>query len=93
MGGHAVREHFQAFIVAVFVVGVIGGGWMWINRYEIKPHDSESFRLRDRWTGKVELCAAIDDRKTFKTHCGAELLQRRKDQMRQENAAEVSPAF
>jgi hypothetical protein len=58
LGGHAVREHFQAIIIAGLIAGVMGGAWMWINRYEIKPHDSESFRLRDRLTGQVELCAA-----------------------------------
>jgi hypothetical protein len=87
-----VREHFQAFIVAVFFVGVIGGGWMWINRYEIKPHESGSFKLRDRLTGQVKLCAMIDDSTTYKTYCDAEL-QRRKDQMRQESSAKESPAF
>jgi hypothetical protein len=87
-----VREHFQAIIIAGLIAGVIGGAWTWVNRYEIKPHDSESFRLRDRWTGQVELCAMIDDKKTYKTYCGAEL-QRRKDQMRQENAAEEKPVF
>jgi hypothetical protein len=93
VGGHAVREHYQAIIIAGLISGVIGGAWMWINRYEIKPHDSGSFRLRDRLTGQVELCAAmIDDNTTLKTYCGAEL-QRRKDHMRQENAARESPAF
>ena len=87
-----MREHYQGIILAVLISGVIGGGWAWINRYEIKPHDSGSFRLRDRWTGQVELCAMIDDKKTYKTYCGAEL-QRRKDQMRQENTAEVKPVF
>ena len=46
LGGHAVRE-YQAIIIAGLITGVIGGAWMWINRYEIKPHDSGSFRLRD----------------------------------------------
>ena len=87
-----MREHYQGIILAVLISGVIGDGWAWINRYEIKPHDSGSFRLRDRWTGQVELCAMIDDKKTYKTYCGAEL-QRRKDQMPQENAAEANPAF
>ena len=93
LGGHDVREHYQGIILAVLISGVIGGAWMWINRYEIKPHESGSFRLRDRLTGQVELCAAmIDDNTTLKTYCGAEL-QRRKDHMRQENAARESPAF
>ena len=92
LGGHDVREHFQAIIIAGLIAGVIGGAWTWVNRYEIKPHESGSFKLRDRLTGQVKLCAMIDDKKTYKTYCGAEL-QRRKDQMRQENAAEVSPAF
>jgi hypothetical protein len=85
-GGHAVREHYQAIIIAGLVSGVIGGAWMWINRYEIKPVDSESFRLRNRLTGQVELCAMIDANTTYKTYCGAEL-KRRKDQMRQESSA------
>jgi hypothetical protein len=87
-----VREHFIGITIASLIAGIMGGTWTWINRYEIKPHDSESFRLRDRWTGQVELCAFIDDKKTYKTYCGAEL-QRRKDQMRQENAAEEKPVF
>jgi hypothetical protein len=87
-----VREHFQAFIVAAFIAGVIGGTYMWINRYEIKPQGSGSFSLRDRLTGQVELCAAmIDDNTPLKTYCGAEL-QRRKD-LRQKNAARESPVF
>jgi len=93
VGGHAVREHYQAIILVGLVSGVIGGAWMWINRYEIKPHESGSFRLRDRLTGQVELCAAmIGDNTTLKTYCGAEL-QRRKHHMRQENAVRESPAF
>ena len=87
-----MREQFQAIIIAGLIAGVIGGAWTWVNRYEIKPQDSESFRLRDRWTGQVESCAMIDDNKTYKTHCGAEL-RRRMDQRRQENAVKESPAF
>ena len=86
-----MREQFQAIIIAGLIAGVIGGAWTWVNRYEIKPQDSE-FRLRDRWTGQVESCAMIDDNKTYKTYCGAEL-QRRKGQMRQESSAKESPAF
>ena len=95
LGGHAVREHFQAIIIAGLISGVMGGAWMWINRYEIKPHDSVSFRLRDRLTGQVELCAAMidDNNTTYKTYCGAELQRRRKDQMPQESSAKESPAF
>jgi hypothetical protein len=95
VGGHAVREHFQAIIIAGLIAGVMGGAWMWINRYEIKPHDSESFRVRDRLTGQVELCAAmiVDNNTTYKTYCGAELQRRRKDQMLQESSAKESPAF
>jgi hypothetical protein len=84
-----VREDFQAIIIAGLIAVVVGGAWMWIDRYEIKPHDRESFSLRDRLTGQVELCAMIDDNKTY---CGAEL-QRRKAQMRQESAAEAKPFF
>jgi hypothetical protein len=89
-----VREEFQAIIIAGLISGVIGGAWMWINRYEIKPVDSGTFRLRDRLTGQVELCAMIDDSTTYKTYCGAELQRRRgMDQMRQESSAGESPAF
>lgn len=89
-----MREHFQAIIIAGLVSGIIGGAWMWINRYEIKPVDSELFRLRNRLTGQVELCAMIDANTTYKTYCGAELQQRRgMDQKRQENAAQEGPAF
>ena len=87
-----MREHYQAIILVGLVSGVIGGAWMWINRYEIKPVDSESFRLRDRLTGQVELCAMLDANTTYKTYCGAEL-KRRKDQMRQESSAGEGPAF
>ena len=87
-GGHAMRD-YHAIILGGLIAGVIGGAWMWVNRYEIKPHDAASFRLRDRLTGQVELCGMIDDTKTY---CGAEL-QRRKDQMRQESSAKENPAF
>ena len=90
-----MREEYQAIIIAGLISGVIGGAWMWINRYEIKPvRIPESFRLRNRLTGQVELCAMIDANTTYKTDCGAELQRLRGiDQMRQENAAQEGPLF